>query len=53
MLTTAGIEIVALDEGVKIIEPNVEAVRNFARANVPFDHISCYGLDLLLTEILS
>ena len=50
ILTTAGIVRVALDDAVKTVEPDVDAVHNFARANVPFDYISVYRLELLLTE---
>ena len=43
VLTAAGIKISdALDDAVKTVETNVEAVYNFGRANVPFDYISFY-----------
>ena len=42
IFTTAGIEIIALDDAVKTVEPDVDAVHTFARANIPFDYISAY-----------
>ena len=50
VFTTAGIEIVALDDAVKTFEPDVDAVHNFARANIPFDYVSFYRLKFLLSE---
>ena len=42
VFTSDGIRIVALDDAVKTVEPDADAVNNFARANVPFDYISFY-----------
>ena len=42
ILTADGTETVALDEAVKDAKPNVEAIQNFARANVPYGYISSY-----------
>ena len=50
ILTTAGIEIISLDDAVKTVEPDVQVVHNFARANVPVDYIAFYRLEFLLTE---
>ena len=50
IFTTAGIEIIALDDAVKTVEPDVDVVHNFARANVPVDYIAFYRLEFLLTE---
>jgi acyl-CoA synthetase (AMP-forming)/AMP-acid ligase II len=40
ILTADGTETVALDEAVKSAKPNVEAIHNFTRANVPYGYIS-------------
>ena len=42
IFTTAGIDIIALDDAIKTVEPDVDAVHTFARANIPFDYISAY-----------
>ena len=42
ILTADGTETVTLDEAVKDAKPNVEAIQNFARANVPYGYISTY-----------
>ena len=42
ILTADGTETVTLDEAVKDAKPNVEAIHNFTRANVPYGYISTY-----------
>ena len=43
VLTADAIDTVALDGVIKNMKPNVEAVQNFARKNVPYGYISTYG----------
>ena len=42
ILTGDGTETVALDEAIKSARPNIEAIHNFTRANVPYGYISSY-----------
>ena len=43
ILTADDTDTVALDEVIKNTKPNVDAIKNFSRANVPFGYISAYG----------
>ena len=42
ILAADGTETVDLDEAVKSAKPNIEAIHNFTRANVPYGYISSY-----------
>ena len=43
ILTADGTETVTLNDAMKDVKPNVEAIQNFAKANVPYGYISAYG----------
>ena len=42
ILAADGTETVDLDKAVKSAKPNIEAIHNFTRANVPYGYISTY-----------
>ena len=42
ILTADGTDTVTLDDALKDVKPNIEAIQNFARENVPYGYISAY-----------
>ena len=51
ILTAGGTDIVTLDEAIKDTKPNVGAIQNFTRKNVPYGYVSAYRLEMVKSTI--